>query len=90
MKKVLIVLIIVAFALTGCGSAKVIDDVKYETYGLLNQDKMKNENVEYRLIVGNFIWGILLVETVIAPVYFFGFSIFEPVGKKGEVLKGEI
>jgi hypothetical protein len=89
MKKVLIIVVVLAFIVAGCGRSKVIDNVEYETYGLLNSDKMKNDNIEYRLIMGNLIWGIVLIETVIAPVYFFGFSLFEPVGKKVEVIKGQ-
>ena len=41
-------------------------------------------------IVGNVVWSVLLVETVIAPIYFLGFSLFEPVGPKGEVENGVI
>jgi hypothetical protein len=90
MKKILIVLVVLAFIVAGCGNTKVIDGVEYDTYGLFNEGKMKNENVEYRLIVGNVVWSIILVETIVFPIYFVGFSIYEPVGKKGEVIKGKI
>jgi len=66
----------------GCGDSRVINNVKYETYGLLNQDSKKDTNIKYEIIWGNVIWGCILVETVVAPVYFFGFSIFEPIGEK--------
>lgn len=93
MKKVVYLLLFsltIIFLLSGCGSPKVIDGKKYDTYGLLNESSMKNDNIEYRIIVGNVILGAVLCETIIAPIYFFGFSIYEPVGKKGEVIKGEL
>jgi hypothetical protein len=34
------------------------------------------------MIIGNIVWSCILVETVIAPIYFLGFSVYEPVGKK--------
>lgn len=72
----LVVVLLVSFS--ACGDLKVIEGVQYDTYGLISE---KSPGIKYRLIVGNLIWGILLVETIIAPVYFFGFSLFEPVGK---------
>jgi len=33
------------------------------------------------MIWGNIIWGVILFVTVIAPIYFFGFSMFEPIGE---------
>ena len=82
MKKLaIIILIIVAVTTTGCGRVKAVDGTVYDTYGLFTVAGKKNPDIEYRLIVGNVIWGIILCETVIAPIYFFGFSLFEPVGK---------
>lgn len=75
--------------LVGCGDHKTINGVTYDTYGLLNSDDKKNPNIQYEIIWGNVIWGALLFETIIAPIYFFGFSCFEPVGKKPEI-KGEV
>ena len=75
--------------LTGCGNTKVINGIEYDTYGLLNADNKKNPQIEYEVIWGNVIWGCILSETIIAPVYFFGFSIFEPVGPKLPV-KGQV
>jgi hypothetical protein len=85
-KKIGVIVMVLVFAITfsACGSSKVIDGKEYETYGLLNEDSKKDPNIEYELIVGNTVWGLLLATTVIAPFYFFGFSIFEPVGKKIE------
>lgn len=79
--------------LSACGDTKVIDGVEYDTYGLLNQNEKKNPLIEYEIIVGNVIWSIILIETIVFPVYFIGFSLFEPVDKinsgapKGEIRK---
>ena len=56
---------------------------------MLNEDSKKNPDIEYEPIWGNIVWGIILIETIIAPVYFFGFSLFEPIGEKPAV-KGSI
>jgi hypothetical protein len=78
----LLIVVILCVILVGCGSNKIIDGIECKTYGLINEGKNRKENIEYKIIIGNFIWGILLIETVIMPVYFFGFSIYEPVGRK--------
>lgn len=89
MKKILVVLICGLLLFTACSSPKVIDGVKYDTYGLLNQDEKKNPDIQYEVCWGNVIWGAVLVETVVAPIYFFGFDMFEPVQKKPSI-KGQI
>jgi hypothetical protein len=66
----------------GCGNSKVIDNKTYGTYGLLNEETKKNPNIKYRMIVGNVIWSIILCETIVFPIYFVGFSLYEPVEKK--------
>ena len=95
MKKVMILLITILFIFTftfyGCGDTKVIDGIEYDTYGLLNKESKQNPNIEYELIIGNVVWSILLGETIVAPIYFCGFSLFEPIGKKQEdFIKGAI
>lgn len=92
MKKLIVSLIlIVVFFISGCGNDKVINNKTYGTYGLFNQNEMKNEKIEYQLILGNLIWSFLLCETIVAPIYFIGFSIYEPVGIKNvNKEKGEI
>jgi len=82
MKKTVSVLIVFIFLTAcGCGNTKVIDDIKYDTYGIANQTDKKNPDIEYRIIVGNVVWSCILVETIIAPIYFICFSLYEPVGK---------
>ncbi len=81
MKKLIATLIITSILLLGCGSNKVIDGTDYGTVGLLTKDKMADD-IQYEIIIGNVVWACVLIETVFAPVYFVGFSIWEPVGKK--------
>ena len=85
MKKTIAALLI-ASMLTGCGAPRgltVDGKVKeYPTYGFLNQDTSKSEKVCYEVSVGNIVWSVLLVETIIAPIYFIGFSLFNPVRVK--------
>jgi hypothetical protein len=91
--------------LTGCGDPKTIptvvgqDDygnsitrnVTYGTYGLFSSGYSQNKDIEYRVIWGNVIWGCLLFETIIMPIYFFGFSMYEPVGVlRADHVKGEM
>ena len=80
---------VMVFSLTfaGCGQDKVVNGRMCETIGVINilvNDKsvmeQKRPDVQYRVIWGNVIWGAVLFTTVIAPIYFYGFSMFEPVG----------
>lgn len=81
MKK-LILALLAATMMSACANEKDIDGKHYETYGLLNKDEVRDPNIKYRLVKGNVFWGIALSETIAAPIYFFGFSLYEPVGKK--------
>lgn len=85
-----IVMMCVSLSLGGCARPMEICGTTYQSYGILNMDDKKNPEIEYEVIWGNVFWGAILFETVIAPIYFFGFSIFNPVGKKGAVPKGAI
>jgi hypothetical protein len=75
------VVMIMALSLAGCGDPMEIKGTMVPTYGLFNEDD-KFENVEYEISIGNVIWSIILIETIFMPVYFIGFSLFEPVGMK--------
>lgn len=93
-KKILTVFTILCFVcmmfVAGCGDRKVIDGVEYDTYGFINKDEKKNPDIQYEMIIGNVVWSFLLIETIIAPIYFWGFSIYEPIGKKGDLPKGGV
>ena len=73
---------------TGCGSTKVINGVEYDTYGLLNEEDKKNPDIEYDVVWGNVFWGSVFIETIIVPVYCFGYDLYEPVGLKPPI-KGQ-
>jgi hypothetical protein len=62
------------------------EDLTVPRTNLKNMDKMSKfeGTVQYKTVVGNVIWGIILVETIIAPIYFFGFSLYEPVPGQGK------
>ena len=82
MKKILALILVVAIFSIGCARSKVINGVKYEPYGLINQDDKKVSTIQYEPCWGNVIWGALLVETIVAPIYFFGFALFNPIAEK--------
>ena len=85
MKKLIVAILISAIALAGCGNPRTITvsgaDKEYPTYGLLNPDD-KSDSVCYKISVGNVVWSIILIETIVAPIYFVGFSLWEPIAAK--------
>lgn len=86
MKKILVCMTIcICFLINGCGNSKVINGAYHETFGLFNKEEIKDPNVYYGVIWGNVILGCLLFETIIAPIYFFGFSMWEPICELPEV-----
>ena len=82
MKKFIGVLTALALSLSACAESKNIDGKTYEPYGLVNESTKKNDKVCYETVVGNVFWSIVLIETIVMPIYFFGFSINEPVKMK--------
>ena len=86
MKKIIcIVLVVAVMALSGCGHPKTINGTTYPTRGLFQE---KNPNIHYEVSVGNVVWSIILVETIIAPVYFVGWSIYNPICKDTDYVAG--
>ncbi len=87
MKKSIALIVALSVLLAGCGSPQYLGETQktyYPTYGFFNESSSKSKNVCYELSVGNVIWSIILVETVIFPIYFVGFSLWNPVRlKKG-------
>jgi len=78
-----VLIIVMFFMVVGCGNTKWFDGVEYDTYGIFTLDEKAN-NIKYKVIVGNVVWSIILMETIVAPIYFLGFSLFEPVRKLNE------
>jgi len=91
MKKIIAIIIILALftVVSGCANTKTIDGVEYGTYGLFDKDEKKNPDIQYEIVWGNVVWGAILFETIVMPIYFFGFSMWEPVGKKTPI-KGQV
>ena len=85
MKKILVIGLCVAM-LAGCGHPQELTvngkTKEYPTYGLFNQDTSKSENVCYEPSFGNVVWSVIGIENIVMPVYFIGFSIFNPVSVK--------
>ncbi len=63
----------------GCGDGQTINGTYHETYGLFNKAEVKDPDVCYRAVFGNIVWAVILIETVIFPVYFVGWSMYEPI-----------
>ncbi len=82
--KQLISMILIATMLTGCGTPLDYNGKEYPTVGFINRETQKSEKMCYEVSVGNVIWSIILVETIVAPIYFVGWSLWNPVGPKGE------
>lgn len=81
MKKLLLALT-AALALTGCTNNLHVNNQTIQSYGLLNRDEKRSDRVCYELSIGNLLWGAVLVETIIGPIYFFGFDLYEPTRLK--------
>lgn len=83
MKKIILFLsILLTVGLTSCADEKIIDGVKYEPYGLANEDVRKNDSIQYEMSPGSVICGILFCETIVVPVYVVGWNLYEPIKKK--------
>lgn len=64
-----------------CAQPKTIDRQVVQPYGLFNPED-KNENIEYKVSMGSVIVGALSFETIVVPVYIFGWNLYEPIAKK--------
>ena len=82
MKKLIAALALSSLLMVGCGQPKVIEGKYLPTYGLINQDENKDPTIRYEVSVGNMVWSVIFCETVVVPLYFFGWSLFNPVAKK--------
>jgi len=92
MKNIILILMVVAMLFASCASKKTIDGKTYRTYGVLNEDIYKNDSIQYRVSGWAIVSGIIFSETIIVPVYVFGFHLWEPIYKKNKLntLKGVV
>jgi hypothetical protein len=88
--RTLVAALMTTLMLSACANPREIGGVTYDRYGLFNADEKKNPDIEYHIVVGNVVWSVILVETVIAPLYFIGFALYEPIGPKTTTVKGAI
>lgn len=83
MKKIkYLALALLALLLVSCAEPKTINGTTYETYGFLNADEFKSDSVLYKPSIGSAICGVIFFETIVAPIYVFGYSLYEPVSLK--------
>ena len=85
-----IFLVLLIYAATQCnatGKAMLISgqSVYVESYGLFNEDVYKNKNVVYEVSAESVIFSIIFSETIIVPVYFVGYDLYQPVKVKDEL-----
>lgn len=78
-------MIIAILLMVGCSRTKTIDNKTYQTYGLFNESDIKDSNIIYKPCIGNVVWTVITIETVILPVYFIGYDLYEPIAKKPNV-----
>lgn len=78
----IIAIFCIALMASACGRPLVTDKATYPTYGLANETSNRSKNVCYAASFGNIVWSILLIETVIVPIYFVGFSLYNPIRLK--------
>ena len=82
--KFLVLALLVGLLFTSCAEPKTIDGITYRPYGLLNETEQKNPNIKYEISGWAVASGIIFSETIIVPVYTFGFNLWEPIGKVGD------
>jgi hypothetical protein len=84
MRYVAAILLCIFFATqVGCGEPRTINGKYQDTVGFVDQmEGNKDPCIKYELSAGNLIWSIVLIETIVAPIYFWGWSLFNPVSAK--------
>ncbi len=81
MRTKLLIIPLLTLLIVGCGDSKIIDGKHYDTHGIITMDA-RDPCIIYKPIVGNAILGFMFSASIVAPIYFFGFSLWEPVEKK--------
>ena len=73
--------------LSACGRPATLQPIgkparEYPTVGIFSSASARSDHICYEVSIGNIIWSILLIETVVMPVYFVGWSLYNPVSVK--------
>lgn len=84
MKKLFGLLLIAIIALSSCADSKTFeraDGTKFvaEPYGWANYQTKKIEGVTYEACMGNIVWDVIAVETIVIPILLTGWELYEPV-----------
>ena len=82
MKKLLLIFCAIVM-LSSCADEKTFkrsDGTEFtaEPYGWMNQSK-RIDGVSYDINVGNMVWNVLTVESVLVPTILTGIQLYEPV-----------
>ena len=51
-------------------------------YGWFDENQLKND--EYRLVPSNIVWSIIFLESIIVPIQYCGYYLYEPVKVKAK------
>ena len=95
-KKTIAAGLIGIMVLSGCADNKNLPITKNEvvktevaTYGLFDKASVENPCIKYDLAWGNIVWSILLIETIVVPIYMVGFSLYEPISVDRACINGD-
>lgn len=81
MKK-LVTTLMIALSLAGCSSNFKTPEKTYEPYGLINESNKKSDKVCYETNIGDVALGVIFFETIVAPIWVFGFDVEQPTSMK--------
>lgn len=90
---ILIIGVLTVLMTSSCADSKdfIINGktVIVEPYGWADSQTVKNDSVIYEASTGNIVWSVLLCQTIVAPVIFTGWYLYEPVALKNTEVKGD-
>lgn len=81
MKK-LIILALLALTLVSCAEKQTIEGKTYGPYGLVSKDDDKDPAIRYEVSMGSIVVAVIFCATIVAPIYIFGWDLYEPISKK--------
>jgi hypothetical protein len=92
MKKIVLFLMAITLLITSCADSKKFkraDGTEFvaHAYGWADRDTYHINGVEYEVCGGNIVWSILTCETIVGPMIFTAFGLYEPVAYKDPALQ---
>lgn len=82
MKKIILLLLVCCMIFVSCGGPIVKDGTTYQCYGFLDSDTVKKPNVQYESSVGNAVLSVILIETIVIPIWLLGYKLYCPISVK--------